>query len=352
MTVPVVELSDVGKRYGNVAAISSVSFAVSAGEILSLLGPSGCGKTTVLRLIAGFEVPDRGEIRLNGAVVSGGGVHMAPERRLVGMLFQEYALFPHLTVEENVGFGLGRLTADDRHMKLRRAMELVRLDGLEARYPHELSGGQQQRVALARTLAPEPVIVLFDEPFSNIDASLRARMRVRVETILRDGGISAVFVTHDREEAFAMADRVAVMHEGRIEQIDSPQAVYYSPSSPDVARICGSANFIDGTIESGWAATEVGRLQWTSPDDRVQEGSSVWIIAHPDDFRVQYGSNATAKVLSNEFRGDETVLRILLPSGKVISARHASPGGLSPDTPVRLTPASRTPFTAFLREDD
>ncbi len=350
MTAPVVELSDVGKRFGDVPALSGVSFTVSEGEIMSLLGPSGCGKTTVLRVIAGFEMPDQGEVTLGGTVVSGGGVQVAPERRRVGMLFQEYALFPHMTVEENVGFGLNRLSPEDRRVMLQRAMELVRLDGLEARYPHELSGGQQQRVALARTLAPQPVVVLLDEPFSNIDANLRTRMRVRVESILRDGGISAVFVTHDREEAFAIADRVAVMHEGRIEQIDTPQVVYHSPSSPEVARISGSANFIDGAIESGWAATEVGRLQWTSPDDRVQEGSSVWILAHPDDFRVQYSANATAKVLSNEFRGDETILRILLPSGKIISTRHASPGGLAPDTPVRLTPAARTPFTAFLKD--
>ena len=350
MTTPVVELRNVGKRYGEVTALSGVSFTLGPGEVLSLLGPSGCGKTTVLRLIAGFETPDEGEVSLRGSLVAAGTLHVAPERRRVGMLFQEYALFPHLTVEENVAFGLHRLHSDERRPMLSRAMALVRLEGLEARYPHELSGGQQQRVALARTLAPQPVVILLDEPFSNVDASLRAQLRAEVESILREGRISAVFVTHDREEAFATADRVAVMHDGRIEQIDTPQAVYHTPSSPEVARICGSANFIDGVIESGWAATEVGRLQWSTTDDSVDEGSHVWVLVHPDDFRVQYSAEGRAKVVSSEFRGDETILRILLPSGKLIHTRNASSGALLPGTPVRLTPAARTPFTTFLRD--
>ncbi len=350
MTAPVVELKGVAKWYDDVPVVDDVSFSLGEGEVLALLGPSGCGKTTVLRLIAGFEAPDRGAIRLRGSDVDAGSVHVPPERRRVGMLFQEYALFPHLTVEQNVGFGLDRLPPEERRLKLRRAVELVRLEGLESRYPHELSGGQQQRVALARTLAPQPVVVLLDEPFSNVDAGLRARMRSEVEAILREGRVSTVFVTHDREEAFATADRVAVMHEGRIRQIDTPQAVYHSPASLQVARICGAANFIDGVIESGWASTEVGRLQWHSPDEGIEEGSRVSIIAHPDGFRVQYSANGTATVESSEFRGDETILRILMPSGNVIRTRHASSASLAPGAPVRLTPATRTPFTAFLRE--
>ena len=350
MTTPVVEFQDITKRFGDVTALNGVSFDLAPGQILSLLGPSGCGKTTVLRLIAGFESPNQGAVLLRGETVASGTIHVPPERRRVGMLFQEYALFPHLTVAQNVAFGLHRLPSGEKHSKLRRAVELVRLEGLEGRYPHELSGGQQQRVALARTLAPQPVVVLLDEPFSNVDASLRAQMRSEVEAILRDGQISTVFVTHDSEEAFATADQVAVIHEGRIEQIDTPQTVYHSPSCPHVARICGAANFIDGIIENEWASTEVGRLQWQSSEEGIEEGSRVSIIAHPDDFRVQYSAGGTATVESSEFRGDETVLRILMPSGNVIRTRNVSSGGLAPGTPVRLTPASRAPFTAFLRD--
>ena len=187
MTTPVVEFQDVTKRFGDVTALNGVSFDLVSGQILSLLGPSGCGKTTVLRLIAGFESPNQGAVLLRGETVASGTIHVPPERRRVGMLFQEYALFPHLTVAQNVAFGLHRLPSGEKHSKLRRAVELVRLEGLEGRYPHELSGGQQQRVALARTLAPQPVVVLLDEPFSNVDASLRAQMRSEVEAILRDG---------------------------------------------------------------------------------------------------------------------------------------------------------------------
>ena len=350
MTAPVVELKGVAKWYDDVPVVDDVSFTLGEGEVLSLLGPSGCGKTTVLRLIAGFEAPDRGTIRLRGADVDAGSVHVPPERRRVGMLFQEYALFPHLTVRQNVAFGLNRLPTEDRRFKLRRAVELVRLEGLESRYPHELSGGQQQRVALARTLAPQPVVVLLDEPFSNVDAGLRAEMRAEVEAILREGRVSTVFVTHDREEAFATADRVAVMHEGRIRQIDTPQGVYNSPASLQVARICGPANFIDGVIENEWAVTEVGRLQWKSPDRNIQEGARVWVLAHPDDFRVQYSAEGKASIVSGEFRGDSTILRILMPSGKVLRARTSTSTGLAPGAPVRLTPAARMPFTAFLKD--
>ena len=350
MNVPVVELTEATKRFGDILAVEQATFSLQPGEILSVLGPSGCGKTTVLRLIAGFEPPDAGQILLGGTVVADSSTYVPPERRQVGLVFQEYALFPHLTVGQNVAFGLQRLSKGEREVKLTRAMNLVRLAGLESRYPHELSGGQQQRVALARTLAPQPVTVLLDEPFSNIDASLRAEMRIEVETILRDSEISTVFVTHDREEAFAMADRVAVMHDGRIEQIDTPQVVYHSPASPFVAQICGTASFLDGVIANGWAATEVGRLQWTGAVEDVGEGAPVWILAHLDDFRVQYSAEGAARVVSREFRGDETILRIEMPSGAILRARHGTSGELAPGTPVRLTPATRRPFVAFRRE--
>ena len=242
--VPVVECSGVTKRYGAVAAVEGLSFALQPGEILSILGPSGSGKTTVLRLIAGFESPDRGEIRIQGRVVSGAAVHVPPNRRNVGMVFQEYALFPHLTVAQNVSFGLRRMSREEREQRLAEVLALAGLDGLEQRYPHELSGGQQQRVALARTIAPRPITVLLDEPFSNLDAGMRRRLRQEVADILRAHTIATVFVTHDREEAFAMADRVAVMNEGHLEQLDTPDRIYHAPATPFVAQLAGTCDFL------------------------------------------------------------------------------------------------------------
>ena len=203
MSAPVVECIGLSKRYGEAQAVDGVSFALGRGETVSILGPSGCGKTTTLRMIAGFEAPDAGEIRILGELVSGPGVHVQPDQRNVGMVFQEYALFPHKTVEENVSFGLNRLGPQERALRTREVIDLVRLPGLERRYPHELSGGQQQRVALARTIAPRPAAALMDEPFSNLDAGMRQEMRREVQGILGENGTAAIFVTHDREEASA-----------------------------------------------------------------------------------------------------------------------------------------------------
>ena len=228
----IVECTDVTKRFGSVLAVDGLGFVLGPGEILSILGPSGSGKTTMLRLIAGFESLDTGEISVQGKLVSAPTVHSPADRRSVGMVFQEYALFPHLTVAQNVSFGLQELRSRERRTRLTEVLELVRLAGLEDRFPHELSGGQQQRVALARTLAPRPVTVLLDEPFSNLDAGMRSEMRREVESILRENSIATVFVTHDREEAFAMADRIGVMKDGHLDQLDTPDVVYHSPATP------------------------------------------------------------------------------------------------------------------------
>ena len=214
MSTFAVRCAGVTKRYGDVAAVDGIELAVQPGESLSIVGPSGSGKTTTLRLIAGFEAVDAGEISLRGTVVSGKKAHMPPERRRVGIVFQEHALFPHKTVGENVAFGLHKLSSDERAGRLREALELVRLTHLERRYPHELSGGEQQRVALARALAPNPEVMLLDEPFSNLDADLRARIRGEVKSILADSGVTVVFVTHDQEDALFMGDRIAIINEG------------------------------------------------------------------------------------------------------------------------------------------
>jgi iron(III) transport system ATP-binding protein len=218
-------LSRVTKRYGprGTPAVEELSLAVEPGEILALLGPSGCGKTTTLRLIAGFETLDAGEITIGGRVVGrAGDPGVPPEERGVGVVFQDYALFPHLTVADNVAFGLTRLPRDERARRVAEILELVGLTAFRARYPHELSGGQQQRVAAARALAPAPAVLLLDEPFSNLDADLRAQMRDEVEKLLRETGTTAIFVTHDQEEAFTIADQVGVLHAGHLAQLAPP----------------------------------------------------------------------------------------------------------------------------------
>ena len=260
MISTIVQCAGVTKRFGSVLAVDGATFALEPGEILSILGPSGCGKTTLLRLIAGFDVPDAGEISIQGRTMSAPSVHVPPDHRNVGMVFQEYALFPHMTVSQNVSFGIQRLPSQERLSRLKEVIELVRLTGLGDRYPHELSGGQQQRVALARTLAPHPVAVLLDEPFSNLDAGMRSQMRREVESILREYNIATVFVTHDREEAFAMADRIGVMKDGSLDQLDTPDVIYHSPATPFVAQLAGTCDFLRGVVNGGLVATDIGNL--------------------------------------------------------------------------------------------
>ncbi len=351
MTVPVVQCVDAMKSFGSVRAVDNVTMALQPGEILSVLGPSGSGKTTLLRLIAGFERLDSGQISIQDRIVSRADRHVPPERRKVGMLFQEYALFPHLTVAQNVAFGLRNLTRDARRRRVADVMDLVRLPGLEDRYPHELSGGQQQRVALARTLAPQPVTMLLDEPLSNLDADMRSEMRREVESILRQNRISTVVVTHDRETAFAMADRIAVMQEGRIEQIDTPAAVYNSPATPFVARITGTCDFLSAEIRNGRAVTEIGSLPWSYGDVPLDEGAKVVLLIHVGDLNVEADPRSNSVVLSRDFRGDETILVVGLPSGASVRCRERSYATVGLETRVSLSPARPGPFVAFKRTD-
>ncbi len=351
---PVIDCEGVSKSYGDAVAVVDATLRVDAGEIVSVLGASGCGKTTLLRLIAGFEQVDSGTIAIAGERVSTPTFSMPPERRRVGMVFQDYALFPHLTVAANIGFGVDGLPRVERRARVEETLELVGLSDLGHRYPNELSGGQQQRVAVGRTLAPRPVAVLLDEPFSNLDVGMRSGVSGLVEEILRGRGVATVIVTHDREEAFSMADRVAVMNEGHIEQVDAPGAVFRSPATPFVARITGTADFLRGQIVDGRAVTEIGRLQWTGPGDNGAgsavspvEGDIIDVLVRPDDFLVLPNPGGTSKVLAREYRGAAVILVVELASGATVRCRQGPYSDLPVGTAVDLAPSRTVPFVVF-----
>ena len=329
-----VHLERVTKRFGldRSPATDALSFIVESGHILALLGPSGCGKTTTLRLIAGFETPDQGRIAIAGQTVADTerGIHVEPEARGVGVVFQDYALFPHLTTAENVGFGLERASRSERRARVAQVLELVGLPDLADRYPHELSGGQQQRVAVARALAPSPALILLDEPFSNLDADLRMQMRDEVEKILRASGTTAIFVTHDQEEAFTIADQVGVLNHGRLEQIAAPEVIYHNPATPFVAEFVGAADFLPGLVTPEGIVTEIGVFADVS--GRVP-GARVSVMIRPDDVTFAPDPEAgEAVIVRRYFRGSENLYCLELRSGhRVHSSQPSSaayPNGL------------------------
>jgi iron(III) transport system ATP-binding protein len=334
----IIELEGVTKHYApGSPAVSQLTLGLKRGEILALLGPSGSGKTTTLRLIAGFETPDEGTIFINDLPTVGDGCWVPPEERNVGMVFQDYALFPHMTVAGNVAFGLsGRRSIESK----RRTEEVLRLVGMAAmaeRYPHELSGGEQQRVALARALAPQPLMILLDEPFSNLDADMRADMRREVEKILCQSGMSAILVTHDQEEAFVLADRVGVLNKGRLEQLDAPETLYHTPATRFVADFVGDAEFLPGEVDDG-IVTEVG----TFPNRTgLPRGTKVELMIRPDDVNFELSDNGPAEIVNRRFRGSENRYLLLLPSGQRLRSSqpsdHVFPNGARVAVSVRLT---------------
>jgi iron(III) transport system ATP-binding protein len=269
------------KQFGDVVAVDAVDLDVRRGEFLGVLGPSGCGKTTLLRLVVGFERPDAGGVEIDGRVVVGPRRNLPPEERRIGMVFQESALFPHLDVAGNIGFGLARR---DRGTRVAELVALVGLAGLQRRMPHELSGGQQQRVALARALAPDPALILLDEPFSSLDATLRAQLRGEVRDILRAAGATTVFVTHDQGEALEISDRVAVMRAGRIEQLSTPDELYLRPVNRFVASFVGEANLLPGEVRHGEVLTLVGRFR--AGGEALTDGARAEVLLRPEQLHM------------------------------------------------------------------
>lgn len=344
----VLELRHVSCAYeAGHSAVKGISFAAREGEILCLLGPSGCGKTTILRAIAGFEPVRSGQLFLSGQLMSSPDVMTPTERRHVGMVFQEYALFPHLRVHDNIAFGLRHLARNERTSRVQEMLRLTGLEGFERRYPHELSGGQQQRVALARALVQDPVVLLLDEPFSNLDPDMTGRMRQELHDLLRRTKTTTVLVTHDHDEAFAMADRIAVLNQGRLEQFDTPEMIYHMPATPFVADFVGQADFIPGTVSQGRVHTELGEF----PDTiECTDGTAVVVMIRPDDIHLVPTERARARVLSRQFRGSENLYTVSLPSGQIVHSSEGSTSVYQPGTPVELRVLAT--HTVLFRQED
>jgi iron(III) transport system ATP-binding protein len=312
MAAPLISVEGVHVSFGDTKALTNLTLDVPAGGLLALVGPSGCGKTTALRVIAGFQDVDAGSVSIRGRQVLGPDVNVPPEKRNVGMVFQDYALFPHISVAENVGYGV---SGSDRVARVAEVLDLVGLNGYESRFPHELSGGEQQRVALARALAPSPDVVLLDEPFSNLDAPQRERMRRELKATIRSAGVTAVLVTHDQSEALAIADVIAVMREGSIRQVGRPDEVYRSPVDPWVAGFLGDAILLQGTIEHGAISTPVGSI-----DTDIADGSAAVVMIRPEWISPSVVDEGQGTVVDTEFYGHDQRVEIELTDGDKVEA--------------------------------
>jgi iron(III) transport system ATP-binding protein len=332
MTDTALSLNQVSKAYGVDFGVHDLNLELPQEQILALVGPSGCGKTTTLRLIAGFERPEAGTIYLGGRLLADPYQATPPEKRGIGMVFQDHALFPHLTVGENVAFGLRRRDNGQRE-RVRFMLALVGLEAMAGRFPHELSGGERQRVALARALVPEPAILLLDEPFSNLDADLRLKMREEVRVILKGIQATAIFVTHDQEEALYMGDLLAVMNAGRIEQIGKPEAIFHTPQTRFVADFMGETDFLEGEVTAEGIRTEIGVVAQQAP---YPTGTQVELALRPDDVSFTPKAGAQSLVLARRFTGALNVYRLRLPSGHLLHAFVPHHHIYQPGTPVEV----------------
>jgi iron(III) transport system ATP-binding protein len=320
---PAIEAIDIHKSFGGAPAVAGATVRVEQGQLVALLGPSGSGKTTLLRIVAGFETPDAGRVAIGGRPVAGAGTWVEPDRRRVGMVFQDGALFPHLTVAGNVGFG------EPRAGRVEECLDLVGLAHRARSYPHELSGGERQRVALARALATEPDVVLLDEPFASLDAGLRESLRAEVAAILRHAGASALLVTHDQQEALSLADEVVVLHDGRVEQAGTPDHVYDRPATRWVAEFLGAADVVPGTVVDGVVACELGTFP---AEDGIAGTVEVvvrpeWVAIggprdHPDGAaRATPAGAAQARVVGRQYYGHDQLVQLELASGRRLRSR-------------------------------
>jgi iron(III) transport system ATP-binding protein len=335
---PALEAVGVAKRYGAVRAVAGVDLSLGRHETLALAGPSGCGKSTLLRLVAGLEQVDAGRVVLADRVVDDGRRHLPPERRGVGLVFQDHSLFPHLTVAGNVGFGVRGVTGAERARRVAEVLDLVDLRGLARRYPHELSGGQRQRVAVARALAPRPGLLLLDEPFASLDHDLRVQVREEVRAVLRGSGTPAVVVTHDRYEALALGDRIGVMREGRLVQVDRPDVVYHRPVDRFVGAFLGEASFLPiGEGPGGVPASTLGPV-----DPPAVPGRDVAMV-RPDDIAFVPDPRGDAEVVDACYRGAHWVYTVSLGSGRRVLAEgsHLDPHPVGARGRASLTPGHR-----------
>lgn len=320
MSITAITCQNICKRFGSVEAVSDLNLTLDAGRFMALLGPSGCGKTTSLRMLAGFERPNQGIIEISGQQVDSPTLHLPPEKRNIGMVFQEYALFPHLNVAANIAYGVPK--GVNKQSRVSEVLELVNLSGVEKRMPHELSGGQQQRVALARALAPQPSLILLDEPFSNLDAALRSKVRAEVRQILRQVKASVLLVTHDQEEAMNFADEVAVMLDGHLMQVDTPQKLYRRPKNRHVATFLGEANFLPGEVNQNQVVCELGRL----PTDSIHQGS-VELMVRPEEISLTLNPTGSAEIVQRDYLGHSQLITVRLPSGLQLKSRQLGSAG-------------------------
>ncbi len=337
----ILELRSISQAYDKQLVVKDLSLSLQRGEIGCLLGASGCGKTTVLRTIAGFEPLLAGEIRIAGETVSSSGFSLPPAKRKIGMVFQDYALFPHLTIFDNVAFGLRELKKAEQLRRVNDALELVGLTTEHYRYPHEISGGQQQRVALARALAPQPKLLLMDEPFSNLDVALRERLSMEVRDILKQYGTTALFVTHNQHEAFAVADRIGVMHNGEILQWDNAHQLYHQPVSPKIAEFVGEGALITGVVrKENQVETGLGLLSGVLSQP-LPERTAVQLLIRPEDVVHDDDSPVKAEVLRRNFRGANILYQLLLENGDQVQALVPSHCDHKPGEKIGILPDVR-----------
>src|SRR5210317_778270 len=329
--MPLLEIKDVSMNFGATQVLSGITLELESRQLLAVLGSSGAGKSTLMRLIAGFDAVASGSIVLDEAILSDSTTTIAPEKRSIGIVPQDSALFPHLNVRQNIGFGLSGLARDAKEQRVNELLQLIRMEEFAGRMPEELSGGQVQRVALARALAPKPKLILLDEPFSALDAELRQQLREEVRQVLRAEGATAVMVTHDQEEALSLADKVAVLREGRIIQVGSPSEIYNSPADVGIATFLGESVLVDGKVSGGKILTDLGSL---SALNNVVEGASGVVAIRSENFYLQPNPSGDSEVVGRVFFGHDALVEVQTPKLRI---RARSNGPFAPEVGMKVT---------------